>query len=427
MVFAACAIIAKRHGADLAQYKGSGYEALRDGIRATLEEGDEGAETLLGEYSRIEANPTGAGAIDSPIDHITDIADYIGSDMWDGEDITGTFFNILSRKKKSNLGQVFTPEHVADLVYRILEVGKNDRVLDAACGSGVFLMKAAANMIREAGGTQANEAADIMSHLYGIEFDRDVHTLAYVNMLMHDGPTGNIALMDSRTEDAGKWIRSKSITKVLMNPPYENKYGCMKIVENVLDNVPPNTLCGFILPDKKLERASKTQMARILKHHRLLKVIKLPEDLFFGVSVTTSIFVFKTGVPQNGEEFFACWMKDDGLVTVRNKGRHDVYGRWPAIEDRWVGIVRKQTGDDTCQWVDPAEHLSYQKPQPPFEITEEDFRRTVMDYLLFKKVIDAKELAARLTDVVMYSSRVDSDDETVTITVRKEGGHNDED
>lgn len=47
----------------------------------------------------------------------------------------------------------------------------------------------------------------------------------------------------------------------------------MKIVENVLDNVPAHTQCAFILPDKKLEKASKAQMKRILKNHRLRKVI----------------------------------------------------------------------------------------------------------------------------------------------------------
>ena len=40
-----------------------------------------------------------------------------------------------------------------------------------------------------------------------------------------------------RSDSACEWVSSKPITKVLMNPPYENKYGCMTIVENVLDSV----------------------------------------------------------------------------------------------------------------------------------------------------------------------------------------------
>ena len=239
-------------------------------------------------------------------------------------------------------------------------------------------------------------------------------------MIHKDGKT-NLEQMDTRTDAAREWMQSKSITKVLMNPPYENKYGCMTIVENVLDSVAAHTQCAFILPDKKLEKASKTQMKRILKNHRLRKVIKLPEDLFFGVGVTTSIFVFEAGVGQDDKEFFACYMESDGLATVKNKGRHDVYGKWAAIEAHWVEVMEKQSGDSTCQWVNPAEHLSYQMPQKPFEIFEEDFRKTAMDYLMFQQGIDAKAFGEKLMTTAMYSSRVSADDDTVTISMQKGG------
>ena len=86
-------------------------------------------------------------------------------------------------------------------------------------------------------------------------------------------------------------------------------------------------------------------MKRILKNHRLRKVIKLPEDLFFGVGITTSIFVFEAGVGQKGKEFFACYMESDGLATVKNKGRHDIYGKWAAIEAHWVEVMEKHMDD----------------------------------------------------------------------------------
>ena len=161
-------------------------------------------------------------------------------------------------------------------------------------------------------------------------------------------------------------------------------------------------------------------MKRILKKHRLRKIVKLPEDLFFGIGRTTSIFIFDAGIPQNNEAIFACWMKEDGLQTVKNKGRHDVRGLWPDIEDRWVRIVRRQSGDDTCQWIDPLEHLSYQVPQKPFEIYEEDFRKTAVEYLMFTKGVDAKSFSENLLDAVMYSSQVDNDRENVVITLKKD-------
>ena len=161
-------------------------------------------------------------------------------------------------------------------------------------------------------------------------------------------------------------------------------------------------------------------MKRILSHHRLTKAVKLPEDLFFGVGVTTSIFVFEAGVPQNGEEFFACYMDTDGLMTVKNKGRHDVHGKWPAIEERWVKVVKRQSGDDSCQWVKPAEHLSYQTPPKPFVIHEEDFAKTALDYLLWQKNVNVSELREKLMGRVMYASElVDADAEQMTIKIEK--------
>lgn len=437
MIFTACALVAERYGAGLKRLKDLGYETFHTAIHSTLAKSliasrkqNAKIDILLEEYSDIKMNTTdNQKAINDFIDWVVEISECVNSNEWRGEDVMGIFFNEFNRyKKKSESGQIFTPEHITDFMYKILEVNMDDCILDATCGSGGFLVKAMANMIREAGGMETKKAGEIKSkQLYGIEFDREIYALACANMLIHKDGKTNLEQMDARTDAACEWMQSKPITKVLMNPPYENKYGCMTIVENVLDSVPAHTQCAFILPDKKLEKASKTQMKRILKNHRLRKVIKLPEDLFFGVGITTSIFVFEAGVAQDGKEFFACYMESDGLATVKNKGRHDVYGKWAAIEAHWVDVVEKQSGDDTCQWVNPAERLSYQMPQKPFEIFEEDFRKTAMDYLMFRQGIDAKAFGEKLLDTAMYSSRVSADGESVTVTMRKGGDGDGED
>lgn len=457
MIFTACALVAKRYDAHFVADGKVDYSEFHQVILSTINKemlrdkrqnfklnllGDVFAEIKMNLNVNSEDEKEQAHVrelIKQFIEWVTEISDCINSDAWRGEDVMGIFFNEFNRyKTKSEAGQVFTPEHITDFMYRILEVNKDDRILDATCGSGGFLVKAMANMIREAGGVRTEKAREIKDgQLFGIEYDREIYALACANMLIHKDGKTNLEQMDTREETACAWIRriaggvwekdeagryvyrSGGVTKVMMNPPYENKYGCMTIVENVMDNVPPNTLCGFILPDKKLEKTGKAQKQRILKHHRLLKVIKLPEDLFFGIGVTTSIFVFKAGVPQNDEEFFTCWMKDDGLVTVKNKGRHDVYGRWPEIEDAWVNTVKKQSGDSTCKWESPKKHLSYQMPVKPFEITEEDFRRTAMDYLMFQQGIDAKEFDESVLAGV-YAGEVSDDGENVTISIPKD-------
>lgn len=284
------------------------------------------------------------------------------------------------------------------------------------------MVKSMCNMMKEAGGINTKKASKIKdSQLFGIEFDREIFALACANMLIHKDGKTNLEHLDSRTQEACDWIKSKNITKVLMNPPFESKYGCLTIVENVLKNVPRNTKCAFILPDKKLEKDKKGK--KLLKHSTLEKIIKLPEKVF-SEGVTTSIFIFTAGVSQNDKEIFACYIEDDGLETVKNQGRQDIKDRWQSIEDKWVDIIRKQSGDDTVQWIKPSEHLSYQMPEKPFEIFEEDFTKTMMDYLMFKQGIDVKEFSDSLVKKVMYDSKISSKESDITIVLKGKEVHN---
>ena len=421
MIFTACALVAKRYGAML--IKGMNYPTFHMLIHSTLSKSEENRkqnqklDILLEVYSEIKMNSTdNQEAIDNFIEWISEISECVNSDYWNGEDVMGIFFNEFNRyKKKSESGQVFTPEHVTSFMYRLIDVHQDDRVLDAACGSGGFLVKSMSNMIKESGGIQTDKAKKIKSQqLFGIEFDREIFALACANMLIHKDGKTNLEQLDSRTLKAGKWISDKKITKVLMNPPFERKYGCLKIVENVLDNVPQHTMCAFILPDKKLE---KDNSASILKHHQLQKIIKLPEKVF-SEGVTTSVFIFEAGIPQNNKEIFTCYIEDDGLETVKNKGRHDIKDRWQEIEDKFVDIIHKQSGDDTIQWIKPEEHLSYQMPEEEFEIYEEDFTKTMMDYIMYREGIDVKKFSDKLIEKVMYSSKVAEDGEDYVITLK---------
>lgn len=179
--------------------------------------------------------------------------------------------------------------------------------------------------------------------------------------------------------------------------------------------------CAFILPDKKLEKASKKRVKRILLNHRLKKIIKLPEQLFSGT--TTSIFVFKAGEPQKDHEIFGCYIEDDMLQTVKNKGRHDVKNKWPEIEDYWIDSISKlrDTKYNTAQWIKPSEHLSYQMPEKPFEISEEDFKKTAIDYICFKQGIDTKQFNEKLVNTILYTSDVTYDNNCVCIKVGNGG------
>jgi type I restriction-modification system DNA methylase subunit len=426
MVFTACALVATRYGAALV--KGMDFATFHRSILSTLSKSlatekaqNTKLDVLLEVYAEIKMNSTeDQEAIDNFVSWIEDISESINSDFWNGEDVMGIFFNEFNRdKKKSESGQVFTPDHITSFMYKLIGVNKDDVVLDAACGSGAFLVKSMCNMIKEAGGVHTAKAKDIKKRqLYGIEWDREIFALACANMLIHKDGKTNITQMDSTKQIACSWIQSKPITKVLMNPPFENKYGCITIVENVLDSVKKGTKCAFIMPDKKLEKIGKTKPKRILHNHSLLKIIKLPEKLFDGV--TTSIFVFDAGEPQNGKEIFSCFFKDDGLETVKNQGRQDIKDRWADIETRWLDITHKQTGDETIQWLKPNEHLSYQMPKVAFSISRKDFTKTSVDYLMFQNSVNIKKFGDLLLHDILYSSSVEIKEGKTIITISKE-------
>lgn len=60
-------------------------------------------------------------------------------------------------------------------------------------------------------------------------------------------------------------------------------------------------------------------------------------------------------------------------------------------------------------------------PKAEFKIYEEDFTKTVMDYLMFEQGIDIKELKDRLIDKVLYSSDIQAKNDTIFISLKTKG------
>ncbi|MDU5357437.1 MAG: hypothetical protein E6Z24_06985 [Dialister sp.] len=147
MIFTACALVAKRY--DALMVKGMDYSTFTNAIQSSIGKAlirdkrqNQKLELLLDVFSEIRMNLNVNSEdekeqkhvkdlIGQFIEWVTEISDCLNSDAWRGEDVMGIFFNEFNRyKKKSEAGQIFTPEHVTDFMYRILEVNKDDRVLE---------------------------------------------------------------------------------------------------------------------------------------------------------------------------------------------------------------------------------------------------------------------------------------------------------
>ena len=58
-------------------------------------------------------------------------------------------------------------------------------------------------------------------------------------------------------------------------------------------------------------------------------------------------------------------------------------------------------------------------PEKPFEIHEEDFVKTMMDYEMFKQGIDTKEFNENILLKILYNSEVAMKDNKIIITIEK--------
>lgn len=66
------------------------------------------------------------------------------------------------------------------------------------------------------------------------------------------------------------------------------------------------------------------------------------------------------------------------------------------------------------------ENLSFPVPEKPFEISDEDFMKTVLDYTMFQEGVDSKKLQEKLMENVMYNSNVTDNGNSISISIEKE-------
>lgn len=106
---------------------------------------------------------------------------------------------------------------------------------------------------------------------------------------------------------------------------------------------------------------------------------------------------------------------------MKNQGRHDIHNQWQEREDYWVQAIHdgEEPKYGTKQVINPQKHFSYQMPEKPFEVFEEDFMKTMMDYEMYLRGIDAKDFESQLMSKVLYGSDVTEKDDTTIIKIKK--------
>lgn len=277
-------------------------------------------------------------------------------------------YDFMKKWKHIDLGQVFTPFHMALFAAKLIDVNKDDVVLDATAGTGALLFAAIDQGCR---------------HVLGCEFDPDVFQKLKSNL---DGTDieHNLICGDASSKEVAEWIKKQNPTKAILNPPYEKKYNSAGIVLNVLNALPEGCQVALFHQANFFDKFTKEQKEE-LKKHRIKKIIRMPANLFQPfVSVQTAIYIIKANIPQNDYRFYGYDIPDDGLRRAKGQYRVDRDGIWEnELEPKLYDIISNEKENDIATRQVPDAGYSY-RPKVSMACTKEDFIATTESYMAWK-------------------------------------------
>lgn len=231
-----------------------------------------------------------------------------------------TFLSSTFRGK--GLGQFFTPRPVVDFMVNMVDFKLNTKVLDPACGTGGFLIKAflrLREMTLEAPEsyfsqyekTRESFLQDIKEkQIFGVDGEPRATKTAKMNMIMWgDGENvvrGN-GLADEDIMGHGYPFRKGEVNLILANPPFGakekkeaiidnyslykdngvNKTECLFLERAIKTLAPEGELC-IVIPDSILGSTSmKPVRDLIFDNAQVIAVISLPQHTFTPSGVQT--------------------------------------------------------------------------------------------------------------------------------------------
>lgn len=315
------------------------------------------------------------------------------------EDYLGRFygeFMSYSGGDGQSLGIILTPKHITQLFCDLVDLKPEDIVLDPCCGTAGFLIAAMHNMLKKAKDDRQKENIR-KNQLHGIELQPYMFTIATSNMIIRGDGKSNLIDEDFlRCRDSE--LQLKGATVGMMNPPYSQGSKAnpslyeISFVEHLLDSLAEDGKAIVIIPQSSLTGKTKDEQnykESILKHHTLEGVITLSGDTFYGVGVNPCMAVFTAHKPHPADkECKFIDFKDDGFKVAPHIGLVETEyakDKKQHLLDVWFDRIEaptkfcvKSTIEATDEWLHAFYYFNDEIP------TEEDFDRTIADYLTFE-------------------------------------------
>lgn len=338
----------------------------------------------------------------------TDIIPCLESDFH--LDFTGKILNSLndwvSIENDAANDVVLTPRYITSLMAKMARTNKDSFVWDKAMGSAGFLVSAMDIMIKDAKSkiTDETELQEKIKHikeqqLLGIEILGNIYILAVLNMILMGDGSSNILNGDSHDYHLNKNFPANVF---LLNPPYSAPGKGFNFVEEALSQMTTGYAC-ILIQDSAGNGQGLPYTKRILEHNTLEASIKMPAGLFGNkASVSVYIFLFKVNRPHEEDDVvtFIDFSEDGYSRQNRKKSTQDVNLRnTDHAEERYDEVLAHVLGKKPktqyytegngkiikdCITLNGDDWLFTQHQVIDTTPTEEDFKKTVANYLSWK-------------------------------------------
>ena len=316
------------------------------------------------------------------------------------EDVLGRFYGEFMRYSGGDgqsLGVVLTPKHITELFSEIIDLKPSDKIFDPCCGTGGFLIAGMHKMLNEAKDGKEKDKIK-KEQIHGIEIREDMFAIATTNMILRGDGKSNL-INDDFLKQSSEKLKEKNYTVGFINPPYSQAKGKdtahlseITFIKHLLDSLADGGRCVAIVPQSTMVGKTKEAKAikkKILEKHTLEGVITLNKNTFYGVGTNPCIAVFTAHKPHNSKKFckFVNY-EDDGFVVKKHIGlvettraksqKAHLLECWLHDKPAETKFMVKTTIEPEDEWLHSFYYFNDEIP------TEEDFGKTIADYLSFE-------------------------------------------
>lgn len=255
-------------------------------------------------------------------------------------DEIGAFYEeFISRSMKGSSAEFFTPRQIVDFIVRLVNPHEEDTILDPACGSGGFILKAMAHVwgkteqSRQSPSDAEKAKQDYArNRLFGIDVNQKMVFTSKMNFLLRGDGHSNIflgnSLIDSEVPTKVKRIieARDGFDIVISNPPmgelvprdeFSGKYMLVEgkrrqqieslFLQRCLHFLKPGGRMALVVPERVLFSGSLAHLRRFLLENGYLRaIISLPVEAFFryGTTLKTSILLIEKAPIEQPENAF---------------------------------------------------------------------------------------------------------------------------